>query len=63
MVALDKPDTRSWTMLPERVLVARVAVTPGMQDVQVNFGGGAGRNVRISVPPGGFGAVVVTEPR
>lgn len=63
MVALDKPDTRSWTMLPDKVLVARVPVNPGQQDVVISYGGGSGRNVRIDVPESGTGVVVVTEPR
>ena len=63
MVALDKPDTRSWTMLPDKVLVARVAVNPGAQDVAINYVGGGGRKVRVDVPQGGTGVVVVTEPR
>jgi len=63
MVALDKPDTRSWQMLPERVLVARVPVEPGMQDVAVSFQGGGGRTVRVNVAEKGWGVVVVTEPR
>ncbi|MCA1791169.1 MAG: hypothetical protein LC667_15355, partial [Thioalkalivibrio sp.] len=65
MVALDKPDTRSWTMLPDRVLVARLPVSPGMQEVTVAFGGGyaAGRSARVNVGEKGWGAVVVMEPR
>ena len=63
MVALDKPDTRSWQMLPDRVLVARVPVAPGMQDVAVSFSGGGGRTVRVNVAEKGWGVVVVTEPR
>lgn len=65
MVALDKPDTRSWTMLPDRVLVARVPVKPGMQDVSVSFRNGYGnpRLVKVDVPQQGWGVVVVTEPR
>jgi hypothetical protein len=63
LVALDRPDTRSWTMLPDRVLVARLPVTPGPQTVDVSFGGGATRRVSVDVPDGGFAAVVITEPR
>lgn len=65
LVALDRPDTRSWTMLPERVLVARVPVVPGRQTVEVGFGGslGAERTVVVDVREQGWAAVVVTEPR
>jgi hypothetical protein len=63
LVALDRPDTRSWTMLPERVLVARLPVTPGPHAVEVHFGGAAGRRTSVTVPENGYAAVVVTEPR
>jgi hypothetical protein len=63
MVALDKPDTRSWSMLPDRVMVARVPVAPGTVEVAVSYGGGGQRNVRVTVPNGGYGAVVLTEMR
>ncbi len=63
MVALDRPDTRSWTMLPDRVLVARLPTAPGSHTVDVAFGNGVNRRVSVDVPDGGFAAVVVTEPR
>jgi hypothetical protein len=64
MVALDQPDTRSWTMMPARVLVARVPVTPGRHTVEVELGGaGVRRASSVDVAARGFGAVVVTEPR
>ena len=63
MVALDRPDTRSWTMLPDRVLVARLPIAPGSHDVDVGFGGGGNRRAAVDVPKGGFAAVVITEPR
>jgi uncharacterized protein len=63
LVALDRPDTRSWTMLPDRVLVARLPVAPGSHTVDVGFGGGVNHRVAVDVPNGGFTAVVVTEPR
>jgi hypothetical protein len=63
LVGLDRPDTRSWTMPPERVLVARVPVAPGTHSVEVNFGSSAARSVSVEIPASGFAAVVVTEPR
>jgi hypothetical protein len=65
LVALDKPDTRSWTFLPARVWVARVPVVAGAHEVVVTFEGeGVGeRRVPIDVIPGGYTTVVVTEPR
>ena len=63
LVALDRPDTRSWTMLPDRVLVARLSVAPGQHTVDVAFGGGGNRRLSVNVPDHGFAAVVVTEPR
>jgi hypothetical protein len=63
LVALDRPDTRSWTMLPDRVLVARLPVTPGAHSVEVSFGASGGRTVPVEVQKGGYAAVVVTEPR
>ena len=63
MVALDRPDTRSWTMLPDRVLVARLPVAAGAHTVEVSFGGSGSRSIPVDVPNGGFAAVVVTEPR
>lgn len=63
LVALDRPDTRSWTMLPDHVLVGRLPVTPGAHTVEVSFGGSGGRTVPVNVADGGYAAVVVTEPR
>jgi hypothetical protein len=63
LVALDRPDTRSWTMLPDRVLVARLPVSSGTHTVEVSFSGGGGRTVSVDVQNGGYAAVVVTEPR
>ncbi len=63
LVALDRPDTRSWTMLPDRVLVARLPVAAGPHTVDVALGGGVNRRLSVDVPDGGFAAVVVTEPR
>ncbi len=63
LVALDRPDTRSWMMLPDRVLVARVPVAPGTHEVAVRFGSVVTRKSVVEIEPGGFAAVVVAEPR
>lgn len=65
LVGLDKPDTRSWTFLPGKILVTRLPVAPGRHAVEVHLSGPGGgvRRAAVDVPPGGFAAVVVTEPR
>lgn len=63
LVALDRPDTRSWTMLPARVLVARAPLAPGAHTVDVTFGGGVHRSFDVDAAGTGLVAVVVTEPR
>lgn len=63
LVALDRPDTRSWTMLPAQVLVARVPVRPGSHSVEVAFGGGPRHTVPVEVAADSFATVVITEPR
>lgn len=65
MVAMDRPDTRSWTMMPANVLVARIPVAPGSHEIEIDFGGtpGGNRKVSVDIPASGFAAVVVTEPR
>ena len=64
LVALDKPDTRSWTLLPCRVAIARTTVSPGKHDVSVRVPGvSETRSVTVDVPAGGFAVVVVTVPR
>jgi len=64
LVALDRPDTRSWTMLPARVLVARIPVAPGVHSVKVSFDGiGITRRAEVELAHQGSAAVVLTEPR
>ena len=64
LVALDKPDTRSWTFLPGRVWIARIPVDPGAHEVVIQVDGdGAQRPISIEVEPNGFAVVVVAEPR
>ena len=62
LVALDRPDTRSWTMLPSVVAAARKQVEPGSHAVEVRIDGAPARRVTVDVPAGGFAAVVVTAP-
>ncbi len=66
LVALDKPDTRSWTTLPARVFVARTRVPAGKHHLQVTASGNRGREVRdidVTVPAGGFVVLDVTTLR
>jgi len=66
MVAADKPDTRSWTLLPAFVFVARVPVTPGQHRLAVTAMGSGGRehrDISVDVKPGGFAVVDVTTLR
>ncbi len=66
LVALDKPDTRSWTTLPSRVFVARTRVPAGAHSVNVEVSGAGGREVRsvdVTVPTGGFVVLDVTTLR
>ncbi len=62
LVSLDKPDTRSWTFLPARVYVARVAVSPGEHRVTVRLADGRGHTWIGDVPPGGAAVVAITAP-
>jgi hypothetical protein len=66
MVAADKPDTRSWTLLPAFVFVTRVPVTPGKHTVTITASGSGGHETHeftADVKPGGFVAVDVTTLR
>lgn len=65
LVAADRPDTRSWTMLPGRVLATRLRVPPGAHTVEIAFGDASAlpRRFDVNVAPGGLATVVVTEPR
>lgn len=65
LVAFDQPDTRSWTLLPERVLVARTSVRPGRHKVDVDLVGmdSERRSFDVELPEGGFAVIVVTPLR
>lgn len=63
LVALDKPDTRSWMTLPDRFLVARVPAAQGSHQVRISFADGTERIFDVVIDDGGYAAVVVTEPR
>lgn len=66
MVALDKPDTRSWSTLPAQVSLARVEVPAGTSEVEFElWGRGAPLRVRreINVSEGGFAVVDLTTMR
>lgn len=65
LVAADKPDTRSWQFLPDAVHIHRSLLPAGSHEVEVQLGPGNQGLVsrEVEIPPGGFGAVIVTEPR
>jgi uncharacterized protein len=66
MVALDKPDTRSWTTLPDRVYIGRARVPPGQHTLEIMVSGGGGqerRTTTVNVGQGGFVVLDVTTLR
>ncbi|MCA9708552.1 MAG: hypothetical protein KDK70_22070 [Myxococcales bacterium] len=66
MVALDKPDTRSWSTLPQRVHIGRAVVPPGAHTVEVTVFGPGGKErhtAELEVHEGGFAVVDVTTLR
>jgi tetratricopeptide (TPR) repeat protein len=66
LVALDKPDTRSWSFLADRIFVSRRAVSPGPHQVVVELQGEGvvvKRSFDVTVPKGKIAVLVVTEPR
>jgi hypothetical protein len=65
LVALDRPDTRSWSMLADHILVSRVAVEPGEHVVRVQVTGPgleSGRKFDVRIPKGRTVVLVVTDP-
>jgi hypothetical protein len=66
LVALDRPDTRSWSMLADQVLVSRQVVEPGRHEVRVRVTGSgldSTRTFTLTLPPGSTAVLVVTEPQ
>ncbi len=64
LVALDKPDTRSWTFLSDRIAIARTRVEPGEHQIDFRVSGiNESRSTVVHVPEGGFSVVLVTVPR
>lgn len=66
LVALDKPDTRSWSTLPARVQIARIPVPAGTHTVEVDLHG-RGPSARLQrtvhLEEGGFAVVDFTTLR
>lgn len=66
MVALDKPDTRSWSTLPEKVHIGRAVVPAGAHTVEVTVFGPGGKErhtAEVEVREGGFAVVDITTLR
>jgi len=65
LVAMDRPDTRSWSMLPAHVHVARIPVPAGTHDLRLQLRGRSNAEIirTVEVPPGGFAVVDVTTLR
>ncbi len=66
LVALDKPDTRSWSTLPDKVHIGRAVVPPGAHTIEVTVFGPGGKErhtTELEVDEGGFAVVDVTTLR
>lgn len=65
LVALDKPDTRSWIFLPDRVYLYQKRLPAGQHDVEVVLENGANetKTSKIRIPADGYAALVITVPR
>ncbi len=66
MVALDKPDTRSWTTLPDRVFIGRAQVPAGEHTLEILVSGNGGeerRTASVNVGEGGYVVLDVTTLR
>ncbi|MEE3328262.1 MAG: hypothetical protein VX252_13070 [Myxococcota bacterium] len=65
LVAMDKPDTRSWMFMPGRVYVYQTQLTPGKHEVSIRLGrsGSVPQQHTIDLKAKGYAAIVVTAPR
>jgi len=65
MVALDRPDTRSWTFMPDRIYVSRLSAPPGTHDLQIGLWGRYPQRqiIELEVYPGEYSVIVVMDPR
>jgi hypothetical protein len=65
MVAVDKPDTRSWESMPRWVYVYQQSIAPGQHLVTVDLQGAesTSRQFAVDIPADGFAAVILTAPR
>lgn len=65
LVAMDKPDTRSWSMLPARIHIARIEVPAGTHRVRMDLHGRSSARLErtVEVPAGGFAVVDFTTLR
>ena len=65
MVAADKPDTRSWSFVPDKLFVARLKLPPGMHKVTLTSSGGIQDTVtrEVEIPLNGFAAVSIFDLR
>ncbi len=65
LVALDKPDTRSWTLLPDRIYFSRMSVPPGLHEIQIDLLGSypQTQSIQLEVYPDEYSVIVIMEPR
>jgi hypothetical protein len=65
LVAIDKPDTRSWSLLPGQIYVSRTVLETGIHDIEIVLHGQEDETHQRQVEIGksGFAAVVVTPLR
>ena len=68
LVALDKPDTRSWTTLPERVYISRTWLPAGKHTVRIETvgpieGAKSIKEVEVEIPADGYAAIDFTTLR
>ena len=62
MLAADTPDTRCWSLLPNRVYVHKSKVTPGSHVIEIKLKNGETISKRIDVNAGGLKTVLFVLP-